>query len=78
VVQRLSDIVKIIIPFFDKYRLEGVKLKDYEDFKAASILMDKKAHLTKEGLEELRQIKNKMNTKPPSLHPPCAAKHQGA
>lgn len=63
VVQRLPDIVKIIVPFFDKYVLEGVKLKDYEDFKLASVLMDKKAHLTKEGLDELRQIKNRMNTK---------------
>lgn len=34
-------------------------------FNAAPDLMDKKAHLTKEGLEELRQIKNKMNTKTP-------------
>lgn len=63
VVQRISDITKIIVPFFDNYALEGIKLKDYEDFKAASVLMDKKAHLTKEGIEELRQIKNRMNTK---------------
>lgn len=63
VVQRLPDIVKIIVPFFDEYGLVGVKLKDYEEFKLASILMSKKAHLTQEGLEELRQIKNRMNTK---------------
>lgn len=63
VVQRLSDILQIIVPFFDKYRVEGVKLKDYVDFKSASVLMGRKAHLTREGLEELRQIKNRMNTK---------------
>lgn len=63
VVQRLSDIIKIIIPIFDKYLLEGLKVKDYEDFKKVALLMDKKAHLTKEGLEEIREIKNKMNTK---------------
>lgn len=63
VVQRLSDIIKIIIPIFDKYRLEGLKVKDYEDFKKVALLMDKKAHLIKEGLEEIREIKNRMNTK---------------
>lgn len=63
VVQRLPDIVKIIIPFFDKYPIEGVKLKDYEDFKTVSGLMDTKAHLTKEGLEEIRNIRNRMNRK---------------
>jgi hypothetical protein len=58
------------------YLLEGLKVKDYEDFKKVALLMDKKAHLTvpqprypkgyrgaKEGLEEIREIKNQMNTK---------------
>jgi len=63
VVQRLPDIIKIILPFFDKYPLEGVKLKDYEDFKTVSGLMDTKAHLTKDGLEEIRIITNRMNRK---------------
>jgi len=63
VVQRLSDIINTIIPLFDKHRLEGIKMKDYEDFKSVANLMDKKAHLTRQGLEEIREIKNKMNTK---------------
>jgi hypothetical protein len=29
VVQRLSNIMDIIIPFFDKYPLVGVKVKDF-------------------------------------------------
>ena len=56
VVQRLSDIIEIIIPLFDKHQLEGVKVKDYADFKKVAYLMDKKAHLTKEGLDEIRTI----------------------
>ena len=63
VVQRLSDIIKTIIPLFDKHQLEGIKVKDYADFKKVAYLMDKKAHLTKEGLEEIREIKNGMNKK---------------
>lgn len=63
VVQRLSDIIKIIIPLLDEHKLEGIKVKDYEDFKSVALLMDKKAHLTRQGLEEIKEIKNKMNTK---------------
>jgi hypothetical protein len=62
VVQRLSDIINIIIPFFDKYSLKGVKIQDYEDFKRVAQLMNTKAHLTSEGLEQIREIKNGMNT----------------
>lgn len=63
VVQRLPDIIKTIIPLFDKHQLEGIKVKDYIDFKTVAALMDKKAHLTKEGLDEIREIKNRMNKK---------------
>lgn len=62
VVQRLSDLTENIIPFFDKYSLQGVKVKDFEDFKKVSKLMKSRAHLTKEGLEEIRKIKSGMNT----------------
>ena len=40
----------------------GVKVKDFEDFKYVSVLMKNKNHLTKEGLEEIRKIKSRMNT----------------
>jgi LAGLIDADG endonuclease len=62
VVQRLSDIMDIIIPFFDKYPLVGVKVKDFEDFKRVGEIMNSKGHLTKEGLEAIRKIKQGMNT----------------
>lgn len=62
VVQKISDIIEIIIPFFDKYPIIGVKAKDYEDFKEVAQLMKSKAHLTKDGLETIRKIKQKMNT----------------
>ena len=63
VVQRLLDIIKTIIPLFDKHQIEGSKDKDYIDFKKVAYLMEKKAHLTKEGLGEIREIKNGMNKK---------------
>ena len=50
----------IIIPFFDKYKIIGVKSEDFEDFKKVTELMKNKAHLTAppvEGLEKIRLIK---------------------
>lgn len=62
VVQKLSDLTDIIIPFFAQYSLQGVKVKDFEDFTRVAKLMESRAHLTKEGLEEIRKIKDGMNT----------------
>lgn len=63
VVQRLLDIIKNIIPLFDKHPLEGSKVNDYIDFKKVAEIMERKGHLTKEGLNEIREIKDRMNTK---------------
>jgi len=58
---KLVDINNYIIPFFNKYPIEGSKRLDYLDFCRAAELINAKAHLTSEGLEELRQIKAGMN-----------------
>jgi len=57
-----ADLVNKIIPFFDKYPIEGVKAKDYADFKLAVEIVKRKDHLTEKGLEELIKIKAGMNT----------------
>lgn len=57
----LKDIVEKIIPFFKKYHLQGKKKKDFELFCEASKIFLKKRHLTKEGIEELREIQSRMN-----------------
>ena len=54
---KLSDIQKIIIPFFQKYPLQGYKSTDYEKFCSVAELMKSKAHLTPEGLEKIIEIK---------------------
>jgi len=61
VVSKLSDLNQIIIPFFDKYRIIGEKFKDFEDFKKVTILMSNGAHLTREGLDNIIEIKFGMN-----------------
>lgn len=60
-VTRYSDLTEKIIPFFDKYPIYGDKAKDFEDFKRVALLMQSKAHLTREGLEQIRKIKSEMN-----------------
>jgi len=60
-VRNLSDITDKIIPFFEEYNIQGVKAKDFNDFKKVSILMKSKLHLTKEGLDKILLIKSGMN-----------------
>ena len=58
-----SDIVDIIIPFFDKYELQGQKKLDFNDFKKVADMMTRKEHLNMEGYNRIIQIKQGMNLK---------------
>lgn len=60
-VHKFSDNYDIIIPFFNKYAIHGVKVEDFESWKSVAELMKTKAHLTKEGLEKIILIKSNMN-----------------
>jgi len=61
ILTKLSDIIDKLIPFLDKYPLQGVKVLDYADFKQAAAILKSKGHLTEEGLEQIRRIKEGMN-----------------
>ncbi len=54
---KFSFFTKNIIPFFDKYKIVGVKSQDYQYLKKVALLMQNKAHLTAKGLENIRRIK---------------------
>jgi hypothetical protein len=60
-VNKFSDINEKIIPFFEKYPLQGSKRLNFEDFKKVVEIMRNKGHLNQEGLEEIRKIKAGMN-----------------
>lgn len=62
-VYKLSDISEKILPFFDRYPILGVKSQEYCDFKQVTEFMIKKEHLTLEGVEKIKKIQSKMNTK---------------
>jgi hypothetical protein len=55
-VTKYKDLTDKVIPFFDKYKIVGVKFQDYQDFKKVIELMQKK------GSFNLRGIKLRTNT----------------
>jgi len=62
-VSRFSDIEEKIIPFFNKYPLQGVKRLEFEDWEKAAAVIKAKGHLTLKGLEDIKQIRDRMNAK---------------
>ena len=58
---KFDDLTQKIIPFFQKYRIHGVKALDFDDWCKAAELMKEKKHFTAEGLDQIRQIKAGMN-----------------
>ena len=58
---KFSDINEKIIPFFNKYPIDGVKLYDYLDWCKINQLMNNGLHLTKKGLNIIQKIKSGMN-----------------
>lgn len=60
-VVRLSDIMDKIIPFFEKYPIQGQKSLDFKDFKRVTYMLNNKEHLTSEGLNKILEIKASMN-----------------
>ena len=58
-VTKFADLENIIIPFFKKHMILGIKSKDFEDW--SLVAMKKRLHLTEKGLEKIRLIKAGMN-----------------
>nr|QJQ35629.1 LAGLIDADG endonuclease [Fusarium denticulatum] len=62
VIRKFEDINHKIIPFFDKYKIKGVKYKDFKDWSEAAKIIESKNHLTQEGHNEIRRIRKNMNS----------------
>ena len=62
-ITKLVDLNKKVIPLFEQNPVQGVKHLDYLDFCEVVKIMNEGKHLTTEGLDLIRTIKNKMNTK---------------
>ncbi len=57
----LSDIQKVVIPFFEKYPILGVKSLDFSDFCEVARMMEAKDHITQDGFNRILDIKAGMN-----------------
>jgi hypothetical protein len=61
VVSNLSDVMNVIIPFFDDHPLFTSKSLDYGDWKTLIKMKVSKEHLTEVGIQKMFQIKSQMN-----------------
>ena len=57
-----ENLQKQILPFFEKHKLKTRKRVDFEKFRKVILLIEKKEHLTPDGLEKIRKIKTSMNS----------------
>jgi hypothetical protein len=60
-ITKTSELIEVIIPFFEKYPIQGVKSLDFADFKKVAMMIGAKEHLTIEGLNRILEIKLNMN-----------------
>ena len=60
-VRSIEHLLNIIIPFFEKHKLKTKKRLDFIKFRKILLLIQRKEHLTKEGIEKIRLIINQMN-----------------
>ena len=63
VVTNIKDIIKNIIPFFNKYNTKGVKFLNFVDWCEGAEIIKSKAHLSKEGVLHISAIQKRMNSK---------------
>jgi hypothetical protein len=62
-VTKFEDINNKLIPFFKAHSILGIKQLDYQDFCKIATLISEGKHLTHNGLDKIKLIKDKMNTK---------------
>ena len=60
-ITKISELMEVIIPFFEEYPIQGLKSLDFADFKKVALMVVSKEHLTIEGLNKILEIKLNMN-----------------
>jgi len=63
VVRRRKDLLEVIIPFFSKQTMRTIKKKQFDRFVFILKMVEKKKHLSKDGLEEILRVAEKMNVR---------------
>ncbi len=60
-VRSKEHLLERIIPFFEQHELKTKKRVDFQKFRRVVRMMGENRHLTSEGIEEIRRIKDQMN-----------------
>ncbi len=60
-VRDIAHLNKIIIPFFERHSLKTKKNLDFMKFRKVLMLIDRKEHLTAQGIEKIKEIAKSMN-----------------
>ena len=60
-VRDVGHLNKIIIPFFERHSLKTKKNLDFIKFRKVVMLIDRKEHLTAQGIEKIKAIASIMN-----------------
>ena len=68
VVARIDDIIKNVIPLFEKHPIVGLKYANFCYFKRAALMVKNKEHLKENGLKEVLLLKDKMGMNPKNNH----------
>ena len=63
VVRNRQDLLEKIIPFFERYKLQTSKAKDFEYFSSIVKMMNEGKHQTKSGIKEIISLAYQMNAK---------------
>ena len=63
VVRKRKDLLKVIIPFFNKYSMRSRKQTDFEKFSKCVELVNNGKHLSYKGLTDIARITQTMNRK---------------
>lgn len=63
IVTKIDNIIKDIIPFFEKYNIRGSKYSNFLDFKEAALIIKNKEHLKENGvgLKNILQLKKNIS-----------------
>jgi len=67
-VRRRLDLLNVIVPFFQKYHLKTQKRKSFEIFVRCLKMIEKRKHLTREGLIKILKLTEGMNHKKRKNH----------
>lgn len=66
-VANIKDLTSLIVPHFDTYKLIGNKYNNYLIWREILLKVSSKAHLTPEGLNQIKELRSKLNKYPKGI-----------